>query len=420
MAIDSLSTFLDVLRRTQLLSEEQIEDIARELVPYYTEVQALGQYLVEIDWLTAYQLQMILIGRWDELTFGPYQILEQLGEGGVSQVFKAWDTHRGRIVALKVLHQHLANKTDAVRQFQRELQAITKLSHPNIIKTFDAQQDGLECYFAMEFVEGMDLDRYVQQMGPLPIEMACDYGRQVAQGLQHAHQLGLVHRDIKPANLFLLHPPLPPAPGVPLRRGPDPVVKIIDWGLARCLRDANADGSDPELSTEELEREKGSLVGTADYISPEQAQNPTLVDIRGDIYSLGCSMYYLMTGRPPFEGTSLIQKLIQHQEAPPPSLRASRPEAPEELDVLLQKMMAKSPAERPQIPLLVVTPLRRFCMSLVPAGGNSSMCGLRPSSSLTLNRPGGVAPGTALNLPRPQTHGTLARPSTSTDLPRQP
>jgi eukaryotic-like serine/threonine-protein kinase len=416
MSIDCITTFLTVLRRTQLLAQEQVEEVARELVPHYADASALGEYLVQIDWLTAFQLQLLLIGRWDELTVGPYQILDRLGEGGVSEVFKAWDTVRGRTVALKVLRQHLATKSDVVRQFQRELQVITRLSHPNIIKTFDAHNDAQVCYFAMEFVEGMDLERYVREVGPLSVEQACDYARQVAQGLQHAHQLGLVHRDIKPANLFLLHPPLPTAPGVPAKRGPDAVVKVIDWGLARCMRDANEDGSTPELSTEELEAEKGSLVGTADYIAPEQAQNPTLVDIRADIYSLGCAMYYLLTGRPPFQGTSLMQKLMQHQETPPEPIRHERPDVPEELSALIHKMLQKAPADRPQIPLLVVTPLRRFCMSLVAAGG-SSMNGTRPSSAPSLTRPG-LAPGTALNLPRPATHGALARPSTNTNLPR--
>src|SRR5262249_1428618 len=148
--------------------------------------------------------------------------------------------------------------------------------------------------------EGMDLHRFVGQVGPLPVEQACDYARQVAQGLQHAHLSGLVHRDIKPANLFLLHPPLPPAPGAAPRRGPDPLVKTLDWGLARCLRDphrAEAEGGPAPpapgpLDPDDLDSEKGRLIGTADYIAPEQARDPTLVDIRADIYSLGCTLYF--------------------------------------------------------------------------------------------------------------------------------
>src|SRR5262249_29827884 len=148
----------------------------------------LGERLVEIDWLTAYQLQLLLAGQWNDLTIGHYQVLDRLGEGGVSEVFKAWDTQRGRIVALKVLKQDTADPGDVARHFQRELRAVTRLNHPNVIKTYDAAQVGRLHYFAMEFVEGMDLARYVEQVGPLPVEEACEYMRQVAQGLQYAHQ----------------------------------------------------------------------------------------------------------------------------------------------------------------------------------------------------------------------------------------
>src|SRR5947209_9294052 len=246
MPLDSVDNLLAVLRRTQLLAPEQVDEVARELVPHYADPEALGEYLVSVDWLTTYQLQMLLAEQWDELTVGPYQVLDRLGEGGVSEVFKAWDTVRGRVVALKVLRQHLVSRPDAVRQFQRELQAITRLSHPNIIKTYDADQVGTVHYLAMECVEGMDLDKFVRRVGPLPLDQACDYIRQVAQGLQHAHQLGLVHRDIKPANLFLIHPPLPGATP-PGRRPPDPILKILDWGLARLQPgpgEAEATGAD--------------------------------------------------------------------------------------------------------------------------------------------------------------------------------
>ena len=415
MSIDSIATLLAVLRRTQILAPEQVDEIARELAPHYPDPVALGEYLVEVGWLTAYQLQLLLTDQWDDLTIGPYNILDRLGEGGMGMVLKAWDTVRGRIVALKVLQQHLANKTDVIRQFRRELEAITRLSHPNIIRTFDAHQNGAMHYFAMEFVEGMDLDRYVQQVGPLPIDQACDYVRQAAQGLQHAHQSNLVHRDIKPANLFLLHPPLSGAVPTPGKRQCDPVVKILDWGLARCLREPeeSAPGKPPSHSSLSLDVEKGSLIGTADYIAPEQARDPRLVDTRADIYSLGCTLFYLLTGKPPFQSSSLLQKLRQHQEDSPPSLRQERPDVPEELDALVRRMLYKSPADRPQIPLLVVTPLRRFCTGFASANGST----FRPGSSSQLpSLP--PAPGTAINLPRPSTHGALERPGTQVDLLR--
>ena len=205
MVIDRCDKLLSALRSLQLLSPQQVDEVERELLPHYPDPFDLSQYLVEIDWLTAYQRRLLFEGRWNELAVGPYQILDRLGEGGVSEVFKAWDTVRGRMVALKVLRQHLAGRPEAVQELQHERQAVMHLIHPNIIKTYDAAQvDGLH-YFAMEYVEGMDLHQYVQRHGPLAVEQACDYVRQTATGLQHAHQAGLVHRDVKPANLFLLH-----------------------------------------------------------------------------------------------------------------------------------------------------------------------------------------------------------------------
>jgi hypothetical protein len=169
MSIDSVDTFLAILQRAQVLTPQEVQDVARELGPHFTSPHELARYLAEIDWLTAYQVRLLFSDRWGELTIGPYLILDRLGEGGVSEVFKAWDTVKGRPVALKVLHQHLTNRSAAVRELQRELQAVTRLSHPNIIRTFDAHQVGEVSYFAMEFVEGLDLERYVRRSGQLCI-----------------------------------------------------------------------------------------------------------------------------------------------------------------------------------------------------------------------------------------------------------
>jgi serine/threonine protein kinase len=400
MTLDTPDTLLALLRRVELLAPDQVDEIARELVPHYPDPVSLGEYLVRIEWLTPYQLQLLLAGQWTELTIGPYQILDRLGEGGLSEVFKAWDTLRGRVVALKVLRQDLTANPDAVRQFQREVKAITRLSHPNVIKTHEAGQHGRVHYFTMEYVEGMDLERFVSQVGPLSVDVACDFARQAATGLQHAHQAGLVHRDVKPANLFLLNPPLP---GLTAARKAEPVVKIIDWGLARCLRDP----SDPNAGAmDDTEEQKGALIGTADYVAPEQARNPTLVDVRADVYSLGCSLYFLLTAQVPFPAPSLMQKLLMHQDKEPPSVRAVRSDVPEELDAIVRKMLAKNPADRYQIPLMAVTPLRRFCRTELRPSSNG--VSYRPGSSNNLPHP--AAPGTAINLPRPATQGFLNRP----------
>src|SRR5262249_26341747 len=162
------------------------------------------KYLVQRGWLTVYQINHLFEGREQELVIGPYCIVDRLGEGGVGSVYKVWDTCRNRPAALKVLREDLSSAEDAVRQFLREKEALTRLSHPNIIRTYDAEQNGSTRYFAMEYVEGTDLGKLVQLSGPLPVADACEFIRQVASGLQHAHQYGLVHRDVKPANLFLI------------------------------------------------------------------------------------------------------------------------------------------------------------------------------------------------------------------------
>ncbi len=392
MPIDSAETMLTILQRMRVLTPEETHQVAHELCPHFADALDLAHYLIEIEWLTEYQVDLLFSDRWEELAIGPYLILDRLGEGGVSEVFKAWDTLRGRSVALKVLRQHLSDQSAAIREFQRELRTVTRLSHPNIVKTFDANQVGALHYFAMEFVEGLDLDRHVRRCGPLPIEPACDYVRQVAQALQHAHQLGLVHRDIKPANLFLINPPTPGA--APARRASDTVVKVLDWGLARLRPDAGAS----ESANLDMDAEKGMLIGTADYIAPEQARDPCLVDIRADVYSLGCTLYFLLTGGPPFSGTSLMQKLLQHQQAERPSVRAVRPDVPEDLDAVVQRMMAKRPEERYAIPLLVAGALRHFVT------GSSGSIRLSASPNGTATRPGtsptlaATKPPTPLNL----------------------
>jgi serine/threonine-protein kinase len=408
MAIDSVSKLLALLRQVLILAPDQVEQIARDLAPHYTDADALAEYLVEIDWLTPFQKQALFDGRHGDLVIGPCIVLDRLGAGGVSEVFKAWDTLRGRVVALKVLRQNLASEERAVRQFQRELETLPRLTHPNVIKTFDANRVGNMHYFAMEFVEGVDLGKYVRDTGPLPLDQACDYVRQVAQGLQHAHQLGLVHRDIKPANLFLINPPRLVLESKPLPTGRvgEPVVKILDWGLARM---AHATETDPAAASD-IEFEKGALIGTADFIAPEQAHDATLVDIRSDIYSLGCAFYYLLSGAPPFAGTSLMQKLLQHREAPVPKVRDQRPDVPDEVSELIQKMMAKDPEERFQIPLLVVAPLRKYCTGTSVAPPRPPLVGVhgglnRPASSSSLTRP-----ASALNLTRPASSSELPKP----------
>ncbi len=397
MSHDSPEHLLAALQRSALLGPEELAEARRELAPLCGDAPDLAARLVEVGWLTAYQAQHLLAGEWGELVLGPHQILDKLGEGGVCRVCMAWDTSAGQLVAVKILHTPLAVGNDAGASFRAEAATLAGLAHPNIIKSLGGGEDDGRHYYAMELVEGMDLEKFVQLVGPLPVAHACDYMRQAAQGLQAAHQAGLVHRDIKPANLFLANPPLPPAAAGPRRTPPEPAVKVIDWGLARSPRDAReAHGG-----------ANGQLLGTADYMAPEQIKDSSLVDIRADIYSLGCTLYFLLAGHPPFPGTSVMQKILQHQEAPPPSLKHARPDVPDELDGLVQRMLAKRPEDRPQIPLLLVTPLRKIAHA----------CAGKPAAVATGDTPGPARP-TLFNLSRPSTQTSIARPTTGLGLPR--
>jgi serine/threonine-protein kinase len=394
MTIDSVTTLIETLRHERLLDAEQFNELT-PVLGNFDNPQTLARHLVQANWLTVYQVRHLFEGYGTRLVVGSYCIVDRLGEGGVSEVYKAWDGPRSRHVALKVMRQDLVSDEHAVRQFERELQAVTRLSHPNIVKTHDAGRTGTSHYFAMEFIEGTDLGKVVHLSGALGIAEACDYVRQVASGLQYAHTMGLVHRDIKPANLYLIHPPGhdAPTPGITWKRPADPVIKILDWGLARLQQPTSERNPSEPCATKQ---EEGMLIGTADYIAPEQARDPHLVDIRADIYSLGCTFYYLLTGQPPFAGNSLMQKLMQHQQSEPRPLRELRPDVPEELAGIVMKMLAKQPEARYQIPLAVAVPLRRFCGE----HGTTSSNGLN-------RRPGNCANGSAL---RPSAQGTEDRP----------
>src|SRR5713101_6002136 len=242
MPVDTVTAFIEVVQEKRLLPPDQLDELNRVLRPRFSDVKTLAKYLVQRGWLTVYQVNQILVGRVQDLVYGTYVIRDRLGEGGVSQVFKAWHTGKNCIVALKVIREELVSNSEAFARFQREMHAVACLSHPNIVSSIDSDLVGQTNYFAKEYVEGTDLGKLVQLSGALKIPIACDYIRQAALGLQHAHEHGLVHRDIKPPNLFLSGATLPP-PGeknvsadrsghVPAVTGKG-VIKILDMGLAR-------------------------------------------------------------------------------------------------------------------------------------------------------------------------------------------
>ncbi len=329
------SNLLERLRDCELLSTEQLDELASRKESREPDPRALAKVVFERGWLTRFQLNQVAAGRGKELHVAQYIILDRLGEGGMGQVFKARHAHMDRLVALKVVRKEKLNSATAVERFYKEVQAVAKLTHPNIVIAFDAGKTGNTHYFSMEFVDGPDLSQLVRKDGPLPIRQACEFIRQAALGLEHAHEQGMVHRDIKPSNLLVT-------------RGSTPVVKILDMGLARL-----GDTFEKERGLTKM----GQVIGTPDYLAPEQAIDARKVDIRADVYSLGCTLFFLLTGRAPYHAESLAQLLLKHQMEPPPPLREVRPDVPAALETIVQRMMAKKPEQRPARPTDVAAAL---------------------------------------------------------------
>jgi len=273
--------------------------------------------------------------------FEGYQILEELGQGGMGAVYKALHTKLDRVVAIKILSRGRAGDERAIARFEREMKAVGRFDHPHIVRAYDARAGGtgVPPVLIMEFVEGMDLGRLVRRLGPLPMADACELVRQACLGLQYIHEQGLVHRDLKPSNLMLT------------RQG---TVKILDLGLARFHF---------EQSEEEMTH-SGQAMGTADYMAPEQASDSHAVDIRADIYSLGCTLYKLLAGFAPFEGSQYkgtFEKMTAHVQQSAPPIENLLPEIPGKLAAILEKMLAKNPADRFNQPADVIEALTPFC-----------------------------------------------------------
>jgi WD40 repeat protein/predicted Ser/Thr protein kinase len=286
----------------------------------------------------------------EELANHPrYQVESLLGKGGMGDVYRARHRLMERTVAVKVINPEIVNRPEAVRRFQREVKAAARLSHPNIVTAYDAEQAGDLHLLVMEYVEGRDLACVVKETGPLSVEDACQCVRQAALGLEHARKCGMVHRDIKPQNLMLT---------------PEREVKILDFGLAQFAREAVAPGK-PGRGPGEL-TDAHSMMGTPDYMAPEQAESARSADIRSDIYSLGATLYYLLAGAPPFSEGSVLEKLKAHAEQTLPPLAELRDDVPAELEQVLRRMMAKDPSERYQRPEDVAEALAPFAAAKEP------------------------------------------------------
>ena len=260
-----------------------------------------------------------------DLVLPGFEEVRELGFGGMGVVYAATHAVMGRRVAVKVINAAYARHPVAVERFRREVRAAARLSHPNLVTAYDAGLTGDRPFLVMELIDGESLAERLRRDGPLPVHEACEYVRQAALGLQHAHENGLVHRDVKPHNLM---------------RAADGTVKVVDFGLAALADDGGPTG----------QTGPHTVMGTPDYMAPEQAEDARSADGRADVYSLGCTLFHLLTGKVPFPMDSTLLKLLAHRTQPAPSARAACAAVSPRLDAILLKAMAKSPEERYQTP----------------------------------------------------------------------
>jgi serine/threonine protein kinase len=344
-APSSANEFVDLVRKSGVLDEKRLDAYVEQLraagnLP--NEPSKLAGLFVRDGVLTNFQVEQFLLGKWRRFHIGKYKVLERLGSGGMGSVYLCEHRFMRRRVAVKVLPKQKAEDTSALERFYREARAVAALDHPNIVRAYDIDQDDQLHFLVMEYVEGASLQEIVKKRGRMDVARATHYIRQAAVGLQHAHENGLVHRDIKPGNLLID------------RSG---TVKVLDMGLARFFND-----EEDNLT----KRHDENVLGTADYLAPEQALDSHGVDIRADIYSLGATFYFLLSGSTPFSEGTVAQKLIWHQTRQPKPIRSLRTDVPEGLAAVIEKMMAKDPAQRYQVPGELVEALTPWTQNAIP------------------------------------------------------
>ncbi len=360
--IDSVEKLLELIRRSNLVIDEDLSQSLATIKGAATPEQMknleyVAEQLVQSGLVTRWQCDKLLDGRSKGFFLGKYKLLGHLGTGGMSAVYLAEHTKMHRRVAVKVLPQSRIDDSSYLARFYLEARAAAALDHANIVKAYDIDNEGNIHYLVMEYVEGRDLQHIVKEDGPLDFDRAANYMLQSANGLEHAHEEGFVHRDIKPANLL-----------VDLKG----TVKVLDMGLAK-FTDTSKQASLTVAHDE-------NVLGTADYLAPEQAENSHNVDSRADIYSLGCTLYFLLTGHPPFPDGTLVQRLMCHRSKTPPSILVDRPDAPQSLVDIAMRMMAKLPADRFQTAADVSEALRSWLTANASNDGSSKLGG-RPSDS---------------------------------------
>ncbi len=324
MAKLKVEQFVDLVKRSGLVDDERLNQALSGVDQSVKDSGIVASSLTKAGLLTEWQSEKLLQGRHKGFYLGKYKLLNHIGTGGMGSVYLAEHQVMRHRVAIKLLPNHLAAQTSYLERFHQEARAAAALVHPNIIRAFDVDQHESFHYLVMEFVDGADLQAVVSRSGPLPYETAALYTRQAARGLAYAHRMGLIHRDIKPANLLV---------------DKEGQIKILDMGLARF-----SDESQGSLTMAYDQK----MIGTVDYLAPEQALDSHKVDGRADIYSLGCTLYFMLSGDSPFPQGTIPQRLMQHQSAEPADIRKLRPDAPRALIDICSKMMAKSLTDRYQ------------------------------------------------------------------------
>lgn len=397
----NVDEFLDLIRKSGVVEEGRLSTYVQQLqstsnIP--TDLSKLAGLFVRDGLLTFFQAEQFLLGKWKRFTIGKYKVLERLGSGGMGQVFLCEHKLMRRKVAVKVLPTAKAEDPSSLERFYREARAVAALDHPNIVRAYDIDQDDNLHFLVMEYVDGISFQDLIKKHGPLDVNRACHYMYWSAVGLGHAHEAGLIHRDIKPGNILID------------RQG---TVKILDMGLARFFND------DEDLLTKKYDE---SILGTADYLAPEQAIDSHGVDGRADIYSLGATFYFLLSGHQPFVEGTVAQKLIWHQTRNPKPIRDERPDVPTGVAAIVEKMMAKEAANRYQTPAELAEALSPWVQTPIEAPPEHEMPKL---SAAALSVGGGPASiGSARPAPQvpppSKSGGSGTKPGSGSDRPTKP
>lgn len=331
MATITADKLIELVRKSQLATNSAIDSALERIRSQHAgeipnDAVELAKALEAEKVITRWHSEKLLKGKYKGFFLGKYKLLGHIGSGGMSSVYLAEHVKMHDLRAIKVLPQSKLGKSSYLARFQQEAKAIASLDHPNIVRAYDIDSEvtnqGETHYIVMEYVDGDDLQVIVKKKGPLPFDKAADYIAQAARGLQHAHEIGLIHRDVKPANILVRK---------------DGQVKVLDLGLALF-----SDDNESSLTMEYNDK----VLGTADYLAPEQALNSHGVDARADLYGLGCTLYFLLTAQAPFPDGSIAQRIAKHQKEMPKEIRKIRPECPGELEGICWKLLQKEPKYR--------------------------------------------------------------------------